>query len=189
MLRRTIAAPYVLAGIAVLAVILLAWLTRDRFQPVGPGQEAPAFQAVNLQGDSVSLEDHRGKVILLNIWATWCPPCREEMPSMQRLHEALEGRDFEIIAVSVDAEEGTTDEQGNVGGDVAEFVEEYGLTFTVLHDPSGRIQDTYQTTGVPESFVINRDGIIYQKVSGASEWDDRQHRQLIERLLDGGSSG
>jgi len=184
MMRNLLKNPYAWAGAFVFAVVAIAWFSRDLFEPVGAGSEAPAFQAVNLEGDMVALSDYRGKVVLLNVWATWCPPCVEEMPSMQRLSETIEDPDFEVVAVSVDAEEGERDPSGNVGGDVGDFVREHGLTFDILHNPSGSIQRIYQTTGVPESFVIGRDGIIYQKVTGPAEWDSPQYVALMQRLLD-----
>ncbi len=165
-------------------LVLLAWESRDRFTPVGPGTEAPGFALPDLEGNTVSLEGLRGTVVLVNIWATWCPPCREEMPSMQRLYESLEGQPFEILAVSVDARVGQRDPTGNVGGDVGDFVRSYGLTFPTLLDPSGKIQETYQTTGVPESFLVGKDGVIYRKIAGATVWDSPRYRELIQRLLD-----
>jgi peroxiredoxin len=107
------------------------------------------------------------------------------MPSMQRLYEALEGEDFEILAVSIDAPIGQVDPAGRAGGDLGAFAAEYGLTFPILHNPSGDIQRTYQTTGVPESFVIGKDGLIYRKVAGPTEWDLPVNQQLVRRLLDG----
>lgn len=175
--------PYLLAGMAVLAVVALAWASRGRFTPVGPGAPAPAFEAHDLERRPAGLEDYEGKVVLLNVWATWCPPCVEEMPSMQRLYESYEGRDFEVVAVSIDARPGETDEFGRPGGDIGAFADSLGLTYDILHDPSGRIQQIYQMTGVPESFVIGRDGIIYKRVTGATEWDAPQHRDLVDRLL------
>ncbi len=176
--------PYLIAGILALVVILAAWMSRDRFQPVGPGARAPVFEVVTLDGEPASLLDYEGKVVLLNIWATWCPPCVYEMPSMQRLYEDFEGEDFEIVAVSIDAPRGERDGVGRRGGDIREFAETHSLTFPILHDPEGRIQRTYQTTGVPESFVIGKDGVIYRKVSGATEWDQPQYIDFIRRLLD-----
>ena len=122
-----------------------------------------------------ALADYRGKVVLLNVWATWCPPCRIEMPSMERLHKTLAGTDFRIVAVSVDEDDSTV---------VNAFVRELGLTFDILHDQTGAIQGIYQTTGVPESFVIDRDGVIVKKVIGAVEWDGPVNEALIRRLLD-----
>lgn len=176
---------YALAGAALGALFLVAWLNRDRFAPVNVGSRAPEFEAVDLEGNAVRLSDFRGRVVLLNIWATWCPPCKKEMPSMQRLYEQMGGDGFEIVAVSVDAQGGEKDVGGRRGGDVRAFADSLGLTFTILHDPRGRIQETYHTTGVPESFVIGRDGMIYKKVIGATEWDAPEHRALIARLLEG----
>ncbi|NIP58297.1 MAG: redoxin domain-containing protein [Gemmatimonadetes bacterium] len=176
--------PYLLATAALAVVLTLAWVNRARFAPVVPGSEAPTFEVQDLRGEPVTLEDFEGEVVLLNIWATWCLPCRTEMPSMQRLYREFEGRPFEVVAVSVDARRGGTDAAGRPGGDVAEFAESMDLTFTILHDPSGRIQQTYGTTGVPESFLIGSDGVIYKRVTGATEWDAPEHRQLVERLLE-----
>lgn len=102
---------------------------------------------------------------------------------MQRLHEAMAGTDFQILAVSIDAPKGQQDPFGREGGDLAAFAEEMGLTFTILHDPEGRIQGTYQTTGVPETFLIGRDGIIYKKVAGGTAWDAPENQELVRRLL------
>jgi len=180
--------PYAWAAILAAVVVLLAWTGRGRYRVVGPGQPAPTFTASTLDGDTISLEDYRGQVLLLNIWATWCTPCREEMPSMERLYSQFQARgaDFRILAVSIDAATGQQDDSGNVGGDIRAFVEELGLTFTILHDPSGRIQRIYQTTGVPESFLIARDGTIVRRLAGAVEWDTPEWESAITRLLGAG---
>ncbi|MBT8402212.1 MAG: TlpA family protein disulfide reductase, partial [Gemmatimonadetes bacterium] len=86
-------------------VVVAAWLGRDRYTAIIAGSDAPTFSAMTLDGAPVSLADLDGKVVLLNVWATWCPPCRFEMPSMQRLHEAVDDEDFVVLAVSVDAAE------------------------------------------------------------------------------------
>ena len=143
---------------------------------VGVGSRAPAFRAVNLRsGRPSSLADYRGRVVLLNVWATWCPPCRVEMPSLERLHGKLAGPDFAVVAVSIDDGDAST---------VMAFVGELGLGFDVLQDKGGRIQQIYQTTGVPESFVIDRDGVIIKKVIGAAEWDGPVNELLIRKLID-----
>jgi peroxiredoxin len=154
---------------------------------VGPGAPAPSFTATTLDGDAVTLGDYNDRVILLNVWATWCPPCREEMPSMERLYRRFQerGTPFEVLAVSIDASPGEKDSVGNVGGDLKAFAEEFGLTFTILHDPAGRIQQIYQTTGVPESFLIGRDGVIHRRVAGAVDWDTPEWDATIARLVDG----
>ena len=102
---------------------------------------------------------------------------------MQRLYEELEGTDFEILAVSVDAPFGEVDAFGRAGGNLDAFTAEMGLTFPIFQDPSGGIQRAYQTTGVPESFVVGRDGIIYKKLAGPTDWDAPVNVELIRRLL------
>jgi peroxiredoxin len=140
------------------------------------GAEAPDFRAIDLAtGDSVSLRQHyRGAVTLVNIWATWCEPCKVEMPAMERLFQSLAPRGFKIAAVSVD--EGSPE-------DVQAFGRDLGLSFDLLQDRSTRVQQIYQTTGVPESFLLNRDGVIVKRVIGAHDWSSPVNRGLIERLL------
>jgi cytochrome c biogenesis protein CcmG/thiol:disulfide interchange protein DsbE len=182
--RRPSNTPYFVASLLALGVIVFAWVARDRYQPVGPGARAPNFEAMTLDGEVMTLRDYRGQVVLLNIWATWCPPCIREMPSMQRLYELFEGEPFEIVAVSIDAATGRVDAAGNPGGDIGAFAESLSLTFPILHDPEGTIQRIYRTTGVPESFVIGKDGVIYRKVAGATDWDHEGYVTFIRRLLD-----
>ncbi len=143
--------------------------------PVEVGGRAPEFRAVDLaSGDTVSLADYRGQVVLLNIWATWCEPCRVEMPSIERLHRAYQDRGLRILAVSID----------EAGPDVVrDFQRELGLTFPILHDQSRAIERIYQTTGVPETYVIDRAGRIAKRSIGYHDWASRINRDLIERLL------
>ena len=171
--------------VALLAVLVgMGWLVRDRFLPVEVGTPAPDVVARDLEGERVALGDLEGEVVLLNIWATWCPPCVEEMPSMQRLHEQLAPEGLRVVAVSVDAAPGERDIGGRPGGNIREFADRLGLTFDIWHDPSGEIQRRYRTTGVPESFVIARDGTIIKKVIGATEWDSDANIELIRMLLE-----
>ena len=167
-----------LAGTVMTFVFIAALVLKVRPQMdlIGAGSKAPDFQAVNLRTKRpASLVDYAGKVILLNIWATWCDPCRLEMPSMEKLSERLGGTDFRVVAVSVDKD----------GPDVVmKFVSDYGLHFDILHDQSGKIQQTLQTTGVPESFVIDRNGVIIKKIIGAERWDSPVNETLIKHLLD-----
>ncbi|HEV2130266.1 MAG TPA: TlpA disulfide reductase family protein [Longimicrobiaceae bacterium] len=186
MARRTTRTGWWPVGGALLLLALLlflGWQARERFLPVEVGTSAPDFIARDLDGAPVSLGELRGQVVLLNVWATWCPPCVEEMPSMQRLHERLGPEGLRVVAVSIDAAAGERDAFGRPGGNVRTFAEEFGITFDIWRDPSGDIQRTYRTTGVPESFVINRDGVIIKKVIGATEWDAETNVELIRRLL------
>jgi peroxiredoxin len=182
--KRPSRLPYVGALVVMGLVVIAAWSGRARYRPVIAGAEAPGFDAHTLDGVPVTLADYEGKVVLLNVWATWCAPCREEMPSMQRLRQAISDPDFQVVAVSVDADApGVLGYLGRPGGDVEGFVEELGLTFDILRDPSGRIGETYQTTGLPETFLIGRDGVIYRKVAGGTLWDAPEYQELVQRLL------
>ena len=187
--RRASRLPYVGALLVLALVVIAAWASRDSFEPIVAGRTAPDFLATDRAGATVRLSDYRGRVVLVNIWATWCAPCREEMPSMERLYQEIRsgqgGEDFEILAVSVDASLARPDPLGRgvEWQDLLAFAEEFDLTFPVVHDPEGAIQDLYRTTGVPESVVIGRDGVIYKKVAGPTEWDAPQHQELIHRLL------
>jgi peroxiredoxin len=169
-----------IAGVLMTAVfgIALAIKLRPQLNLIEVGSTAPEFNAVHLPGGAPArIEDYRGKVVLLNVWATWCPPCQVEMPSMERLHRKLAGDpDFRLVAVSVDEDDSTV---------VNKFVKKMGLTFEILHNRDGSIRQIYQTTGVPESFVIDRDGVIVKKVIGAADWDAPVNEMLIRRLLDG----
>ena len=140
------------------------------------GKPAPDFSLPNLDGDTVRLSDYSGRVIMLNIWATWCPSCVEEMPSMEKLHQELSPEGLEIIAVSIDAS----------GMDVVKpFMEEHKLTFTALMDPDGEIRRLYKITGIPESYIIDKQGVIVAKIIGSRDWGGteaiRYFRKLIEQ--------
>jgi len=149
----------------------------DEIFPVEVGSRAPQFVAATLdaQPKPRTLADYKGQVVLVNVWATWCGPCRHEMPSMQALYEDFAPRGFKIAAVSID--DAGTEQR------VREFAQEFGLTFDILHDPSGSIQQIYQTTGVPENFLIGADGVIRKKAY-AQDWNSEANRTLIARLLD-----
>ena len=143
---------------------------------LGKGVPAPDFTLPDLDGKTVNLADYKGKVVLLNIWATWCPPCVEEMPSMEKLHQELKDKDFEILAVSIDVSGAKA---------VIPFMKKHKLSFSVLTDTEGAIKSLYQTTGVPESFIIDRQGIIVEKVIGPRDWAApstiRSFRNLIQK--------
>lgn len=168
----------VVAGIVALAVfgVALAIKIRPEIALVGVGSRAPDFHAIDPStGRPAMLADYRGKVLLINIWATWCEPCKVEMPAIERLHHLVPDSGFRILAVSVDQDAPKV---------VTDFTRTMGLTFTILQDPTKKIQDDYQTTGVPESFVVNRDGRIVKKVIGAAQWDGPVNVNLVRSLLD-----
>jgi peroxiredoxin len=144
--------------------------------PVEVGSVAPDFTATNLaSNEPVSFtEAYAGEVTLVNIWATWCEPCKEEIPALQKLYETMGPRGLKIAAVSID----------EAGPEVVrEFMAGFGVTFDVLHDPAGAIQQTYRTTGVPESFLVGRDGRIMRIVYGDHPWASDANRRIVEQLL------
>jgi cytochrome c biogenesis protein CcmG, thiol:disulfide interchange protein DsbE len=177
---------WIVGGVVVALASLVAagWMVRDRYMPVEVGTRAPNFAATDLDGRVVSLADLQGEVILLNVWATWCLPCREEMPSMQRLHERFAADGLRVVAVSIDNESRSRFSPLPGSGDVRGFVEDHGLTFDIWLDPEGQIQRTYRTTGVPETFLVDRDGWIVRKVIGATDWYSEANRDQIRMLLE-----
>jgi peroxiredoxin len=175
-------------GLKVTAVLLLvgAYLVLQRLaslpkSPTIAPETAPArklfpidFTLPNLQGQTVRLSDLRGQVILLNFWATWCSPCRLEMPSMQALYQDYRDRGFAILAVSSD---------GQGAEVVAPFVEAYGLTFPVLLDPQNVVGMRLRVQGIPTSYLLDKQGRIAGQEMGAKNWHSAKMRRLIETLL------
>lgn len=148
-----------------LAFVLAGCGEAERRAPPTAGNPAPQYAAPTLSGDTLALADLRGQAVLLNIWATWCPPCREEMPALEALHRDMADDGLRVVAVSVDSR--------SAAGDVQQFLDEFGITFTVLHDPDEQVSRTFRTTGVPETYLIDRDGTIAKrwigKIDAASE--------------------
>ena len=165
-------------ALALLLVFVYGFLTRES---VDSGDTAPRigkpladFTLPDLQGHAVQLAALRGKVVFVNVWATWCPPCVEEMPTIQQLYERLHGRGLEILAVSLDA----------LGAQVvAPFMQSHRLSFPTLLDTKNLVQRLYRTTGVPESFIVDKRGILVDKVVGPRDWAHPQLLAQFERLL------
>lgn len=168
---------YLVGGVLVFGALVMVAASRvGAPEAVAVGSRAPEFRAVTLDGASETrqLSDYRGHVVLLNVWATWCLPCRDEMPSIERLHRELGPRGLKVVAVSVD--------EPGAGVRIREFVQEYGLTFDILHDAAARIAQTYQMVGVPETFVIDARGVIRKKAF-AADWYSEENRALVAELL------
>ena len=159
------------------ALLIASRTLGDQLYPVSVGSKAPQFHAATV--DSVprtqTLADYKGQVVLLNIWGTFCLPCRDEMPAIEKLHQAMAAQGLKVVAISMD--------EPGFEQKIRDFATQYALTFQILYDPSGRIVNDYQTTGVPETFVIARDGVIRKKVIGASDWNSTTNRALITQLL------
>jgi len=137
---------------------------------------APSFVLPDLSGKAVRMEDLRGKVVLLNLWATWCPPCVEEMPTLEALSKKMTGRDFVLLAISED------EQPKNVGP----WVEQRGLTFPILLDERGQIGADLGITGYPETFIIDRGGRIVHHHVGYRDWSEPGIVAALERLMDTG---
>lgn len=150
-----------------LSVVSMAPLADERIA-------APGFTLQNLAAENVSLSDYQGKVVLLNFWATWCMPCRQEMPSMERLWQQYRDQGLIILAVS-------TDEGGP--GRVKSFVKRLKITFPIALDPDARASDLYQVSGLPVSYLIDQQGRIVRKITGSEDWMSEKPIALIEGLL------
>jgi cytochrome c biogenesis protein CcmG/thiol:disulfide interchange protein DsbE len=141
------------------------------------GLPAPTYHAVSLAGDSVALADQRGKVVLLNVWATWCHPCRDEIPELRVLHNRYSSRGFELVGVSVDAD-------GNDDG-IKAFMKEFEMTYPIWRDPGERVSAQFLVFGVPATFLIDKQGVLRWRKTGPIQPGDTTLTNAIERALAG----
>ena len=159
-----------LRTVGIVAVVVVAAfgyvrLAENKGYALKTGGVAPPFRLPALSGGEVELLSQRGKVVVVNFWATWCPPCVAEMPSLERLHRALSPEGLVVITVSTDEDE----------AELRRFVAERGLTLPVLKDPGGRVAaSAYRTTGYPETFVLDPEGRLLEHVVGPAEWDSAE---------------
>jgi peroxiredoxin len=165
------------AGLVVVVVALAfgyVYLAENKGYGLRTGSVAPPFRLPSLTGGEVDLLSLRGKVVVLNFWATWCPPCVAEMPSLERLHRALGPEGLAVVTVSTDEDEEA----------LARFVKDHGLTVPVLRDPGGRVASTeYGTTGYPETFTLDPKGRVLEHVVGPAEWDSPEALAHFRSLL------
>jgi len=144
--------------------------------PVAAGKLAADFKLAGLDGRTISLSSLHGKVVFLNVWATWCAPCREEMPSIETLYEEFSrDKDFVVLAVSQDTEGRNA---------VAPYMERNGFKFTVLLDPENQVGDAYDVSGIPETFIIDRAGRIVAHHIGPYDWANPEMREALRELID-----
>jgi peroxiredoxin len=157
-----------LVGALILSIVLSLGV-ESRAEKAESGRAAPDFTVTTLDGARVRLADLKGKVVFLNIWATWCPPCRQEMPSMVKFYEMFRTKGLEIVAVSEDQ-----DLQA-----LRKFVKAYGVTFPVAQDEGKRVFGLYQATGVPETHLIDKGGVIRASQLGPFDWT---HPAVLEKV-------
>ena len=136
-------------------------------------KDAKEFTLKDVTNKKVNLKDYRGKVVMLNFWATWCAPCREEMPSMEKLYKQFKEKGFVIIAVA----------SGEDINSVNKFMKQYNLTFPTLIDSDYKVSDNYKVWALPTTYFINPRGQIIGKAQGGRDWDTKQANQYITSLL------
>jgi peroxiredoxin len=168
----------VAASLLVLGVLLV--IVQVRGSKAAPeirpevGYLAPDFSLPSLGGQTVRLSDLRGKAVLLNFWATWCAPCRLEMPTMDKAYQEYKSRGLEILAVSLDAGSNSV---------VKHFMQELKLDFPVLLDPDMEVLRLYRMVGIPASFLIDKQGIVRHREAGYRDWTTPESRRLLEAIL------
>ncbi len=178
------------AGWHRLAIVMLAGLSllarveaepADSFDITAPGQRlaAPLFTLPDLAANRVSLEDFRGKVVLVHFWATFCIPCLHELPGLEGLWRDFREQGLVILAVAAD--------RGSAAV-VRDFSDRHGLSFPVLHDAEGQVRNRYEVAALPTSYIIGRDGKISGRAIGSREWNSVAGRRFVERLLDTGAT-
>jgi peroxiredoxin len=163
---------WLVLGLIVLTFGFLATLARSPSEGKKP---APEFVLPNPQGQVVRLSQLKGKVVMLNVWTTWCPPCRKEMPTMETLHRRFKGTDFVMLAASQDVDGNST---------VLPYMQEHGFTFPIVLDVNGEIGRKYGVTGYPETFIIDRQGHIVHHHVGFNDWALPAVEASLRRLMD-----
>ncbi len=172
--KKGIMAAVIIAGVVIFVLIILAKGGPKTAKIIQEGDQAPSFSLAGANGGQVSLSDYRGKVVMVHFWATWCPPCVEEMPLLEKLYKALSGPDFQLLTVNVD--EGGADV-------VTGFMAKNGLTLPVLLDPRKSISKLYGTFKFPETYIIDRNGMVKYKVIGARDWTQPATVKALQDLI------
>lgn len=178
MKKQLIVVAGLLASLAVVLVLATQLGGPAPVERIAEGQKAPEFRATTLATTPeprTFRDSYGGKVVLVNVWATWCAPCRVEMPSIERLYRELSAEGLHVVAVAVD----------DVGAEqrIRDFVAGIGLSFDILHDPSGNIERDWQADGIPSTYLIDRSGVIRRYVRGSTEWDTPEVIAFVRSVL------
>ena len=139
------------------------------------GENAPAYAARTIAGDSIRLSDLHGRAVLLNVWATWCIPCRKELPELQTLHTRYAQQGLQVVGVSVD--------EGSDDGAVRDFAKEFGITYTIARDPATLIYNAFAIPGVPATFLIDRNGKVAWRILGPFSATDTTLQAALKSVL------
>jgi peroxiredoxin len=178
-MQRWVACPVAALGIA-LALLLAGKgaVAKDHlFDAMGmtkvSGQRAPDFTLSGVEGIQVSLQQYKGKVIFLNFWATWCIPCREEMPALEKLHQTYQGQDLVVLAI----------DHKESPDQVKAFFAKHSLSFPAVIDANGAVFRAYSVTGMPTTYLIGRDGNILARGIGGRDWTTTEAHELLRNLM------
>ena len=160
--------------IAALCLFLPFTGCEKRSKPLRAGMPAPDFTLVDRSGKRWTLSELRGQVVFVNFWATWCPPCREEMPSMQKLHTMLPKEKFKMLAILCQDDPAKADL----------FTAGNGLTMPILHDGDDSVARRYGLTGFPETFIVDKQGVIREKIIGAAPWSSPGYVAMLMKYIE-----
>lgn len=160
-----------------LTVLAACGTERAARTPVAVGEAAPSYAAQTMDGTPIALNDLRGQVVLLNIWATWCKPCREEIPALESLHRTYGARGLVVTGVSIDAHDDTVAISG--------FARELGASYPLWRDADDRVSSTFLAIGVPATYLIDRDGILRWRHMGPVKADDPALLSALDSALSG----
>lgn len=168
---------FLIVVIIAVALAVAGYFVKDRKtgkKIITTGDRAPDFRLPSLDGRTVGLADLRGKVVMVHFWATWCPPCVEELPTLVKLNEELKSGDFEMLAVSVD--------EGGAEA-VNAFLQKNGLVLPVLLDPGAPVSHSYGAYKFPETYIVDRQGVVRHKVIGPADWRDPAALQFLRNMI------
>jgi peroxiredoxin len=171
---------WIMLSMVIVAAGLLLFFFLAKEEPRGAkiireGDQAPEFRLSTVDGKQISLSDFRGKVVMVHFWATWCPPCVEEIPTLERVYRGFLGKDFELLAVNVD--------EGGAEA-VTSFMQRNRLTLPVLLNPGGSVAKSYGTFKFPETYILDRNGIVRYKVIGPADWSLPDNLKAISDMID-----